>query len=319
MATFTALVAEDAQRIATAHGLGTCVGVIPIAAGTVNSNYFIDAERGRFFVRLYEQQDVDGVAYEWDLLAHLKGASVPLPARVTGPAPGEVRVSGKPVAVFEQVVGQDLCQRLVTRDRVHAVGAALARAARVGQRFATIREGRFELSDVARLLDEAEAAGRPELSSVIARLRMLRAEIDGRSFEALPRGVVHGDLFRDNVLWVDERIVALLDWESASDGVLVYDLAVCMLAWCCGDALDLSLAEAMVTGYRTERELTAEEWEGLWWQLRMGCLRFATTRIIDVYLKGIYPPGYKDYRRFLARLDVIEGLSPRELETRLRR
>jgi homoserine kinase type II len=133
----------------------------------------------------------------------------------------------------------------------------------------------------------------------------------------LSQGVVHGDLFRDNVLWQGDRLVALLDWESASHGTIVYDLAVTMLAWCCGDQLDWSLGKAMVAGYQRERPLGREEWAGLWWSMRLACLRFATTRITDVYLKGTYPPGYKNYQRFLQRLDMVETLTPEELEAKL--
>src|SRR5688500_6564292 len=126
MATFTKLSAEDAAIVAAAHGLGACRGGLPVAAGTVNSNYFIDTDRVRVFVRMYEQQEVEGVAYEWSLLAHLVQQGVPVPGRVEGPAPGEVRVAGRPVAVFQQVTGEDLCQRLVSAARTEPVGRALA-------------------------------------------------------------------------------------------------------------------------------------------------------------------------------------------------
>lgn len=312
MASFTPLTPEDGARIADAHDLGACLGVVSVPAGTVNSNYFLDSSRGRVFVRLYEQQDVDGVAYEWTLLDHLMQRGVPVPPRIAGPAPGALRVAGKPVAVFEQVAGQDLCQKLITASRAHRVGVALARASRAGEDFAVRREGRFTFSDIVRLLDLASAAERPELAAHIARLRALHAELAATAPE-LPRGVVHGDLFRDNVLWQGEELVALLDWESASDGVVIYDLAVTLLAWCCGDTLDWQLARAMVQGYQSERPISDAEWQGLHWALRVACLRFASTRLIDVYLKGGYPAGYKSYARFLLRLDAVEVHEPSAL------
>ncbi|MET0340032.1 MAG: homoserine kinase [Polyangiales bacterium] len=317
MASFTPLAHEDGVRIADAHGLGTLRAVVPIAAGTVNSNYFLETDHGRAFVRLYEQQDIDGVAYEWQLLAHLATRGVPLPRRIEGPAPGEVRVGGKPVAVFEAVTGEDLCQARVTSERARKVGEALARASLAGADFGVRREGRFTFDDIVRLLDVASAAGRVELTAPIARLRALHAALTA-SAPSLPRGVVHGDLFRDNVLWQGEQVVALLDWESASDGIVVYDLAVTLLAWCCGDALDWTLARAMIDGYRTVRELTDAEWDGLSWALRVGCLRFATTRLVDVYLRDTYPPTYKSFARFLLRLDAIEAHTPAALVALLR-
>jgi homoserine kinase type II len=316
MATFTPLPPEDGDRIARAHGLGACRAVVPVPAGTVNSNYFLETESGRVFVRLYEQQDVDGVAYEWALLDHLLAREVPVPPRVVGPEAGALRVGGRPVAVFRAVRGEDLCQARVTEARVEAVGEALARASRAGEDFPIRREGRFTFADIDRLLADASAAERPELRACIARLRDLHAELTATA-PALPRGVVHGDLFRDNVLWDGERIVALLDWESASDGAVIYDLAVTLLAWCCGDALDWNLARALVRGYQRERSISDVEWQGLHWSLRAGCLRFATTRLIDVYLRGGYPPGYKSYSRFLLRLDAIEQHTPAALASLL--
>jgi homoserine kinase type II len=306
MASFTPLTNEDGAQVAAAHGLGGCLGVTSVPAGTVNSNYFLDTERGRVFVRLYEQQEVDGVEYEWALLDHLLARGVPVPPRVRGPKPGALRVGGRPVAVFALVQGEDLCQARVTPARLHAVGVALARASKAGEDFPIRRAGRFTLDDLVKLHDKAEAAQRPELRAPIARLRALHAELSA-SVPALPQGVVHGDLFRDNVLWQGERLAALLDWESASDGVVIYDLAVTLLAWCCGDALDWKLARALVAGYQSERAIQANEWLGLHWALRVGCLRFASTRLIDVYLKGTYPAAYKSYARFLQRLDAVEA------------
>lgn len=322
MATFTHLDIADATRIARAHDLGACRAVLPIAAGTVNSNYFLDTDQGRVFVRLYEQQESEGVAYEWLLLSHLEARGVPLPSRVEGPPAGQLRVAGRPVAVFRRIEGEDLCQARVDVGRARAVGAVLAQASRAGQDFTPVREGRFRLADMQALLEAAQDAGRAELVAPLARLRALAAELGpvlAGALGALPRGVIHGDLFRDNVLWRDASIVAVLDWESASDGVLVYDLAVTLLAWCCSDRLDWQLARAMVDGYRSVRQLSPAEWTGLWWTMRLACLRFATTRISDVFLKGGYPPGYKDYRRFLQRLDAVEALTPEELAVTLGR
>ena len=214
-------------------------------------------------------------------------------------------MGGRPVAVFELVPGEDLCQARVTPERLRLVGEALARASKAGEDFPIRREGRFTLNDLVKLHDKAEAGQRAELREPLARLRALHADVSTNA-PTLPQGVVHGDLFRDNVLWRDEQLVALLDWESASDGVVIYDLAVTLLAWCCGDELDWTLARALVQGYQSVRAIHQEEWAGLHWALRVGCLRFASTRLIDVYLKGAYAPGYKSYARFLKRLDAVE-------------
>lgn len=315
MAVFTELSLEDASRVTKAHGLGPCTGLVPIPAGSVNTNYFVDGAFGRRFFRIYEEQDASGVAYEWALLDHLVTADVAVAHRVHGPGPGEERVAGKPTAIFELVGGEEVCQKLVTRGRAAAVGAELGRTHRALATFGWRREGRFRRQDLRDRLDRAASHGRPELVQPIRRLRDVLDELDANEPKGLAHGVVHGDLFRDNVRFEGERIVALLDWESASDGVLAYDLMVTVLAWCFGDRFDWELARSMVQAYDGERPLTEVEWSALRHLGMAAAARFATTRITDFHLRsgGVGERVHKDYRRFLARLEAVAALDSREL------
>jgi homoserine kinase type II len=315
MAVFTELPLDDAQRLAKAHGLGRVHRVIPIPAGSVNSNYFLDTDQGRRFARIYEEQEEDGVAYEWSLLDHLRGGSLPVPVRVAGPAPGELRVGGKPTAVFELVGGQESCQQAVSPARAAAVGSMLARCHVAAADFGWRREGRFGLVDVRRRLDAIEPGARDDLAAAVARLRSVVDETAAAWPPALPTGVIHGDLFRDNVRWDGDDIVALIDWESASDGPFVFDLMVCVLAWCYGDGLDLPLAAAMAGGYGRVRPLAEAEVRALRLVGMAAAARFATTRITDFELRqgAIGERTHKDYRRFMARLDALAAMSEEDL------
>lgn len=319
MAVFTPLSPDDARRLAEAHGLGRPTGVVPIPAGSVNSNFFLDTPQGRWFARIYEEQEADGVAYEWSLLDHLRGAGVPVPARMPGPAPGEVRVAGKPTAVFELIHGTESCQRGVTPARARAVGAMLARCHRACEDFGWRREGRFGLRDVRGRLDALRTGDRHDLESARRELGDAVDEARATWPGNVPTGVIHGDLFRDNVRWEGDRIVALIDWESASDGVLVFDLMVCVLAWCFGDELEWELARAMVGGYAAERPLANAEVAALKVTGMAAAARFATTRITDFELRegAIGERTHKDYRRFMQRLATLRALDPEELARRL--
>lgn len=318
MAVFTALGPGDASRVAAAHGLPPVVRVIPVPEGSVNSNFFLETVDSKWFFRIYEEQGADGVAYEWAVLDHLRAAGLPVPVRVRGPGPGEVLVAGKPTAVFELVTGVPSCQAAVTEARAREVGRLLGAVHRAAIGFPVRREGRFTLRDVRKRLDQAEGAARPELAEVIPRLRRTLTVVETTELVA-PSGLVHGDLFRDNVYWADDRITAIIDWESASDGVLGFDLMVAVLAWCFGDALDLRLARALVGGYAEVRPLDPGEDLALHVQARAAATRFAATRITDYHLRsaGVGTRVLKDYRRFLARLDAIEALSPHELAAAL--
>jgi homoserine kinase type II len=124
----------------------------------------------------------------------------------------------------------------------------------------------------------------------------------------LPSGIVHGDLFRDNVLFRDGTIVALLDFESAFHGPFVYDLLVTIAAWCYRSSFELEQARALVEGYESVRPLEPAERGALRTEGALACLRFVTSRITDFELRAAPgAPPLRDYRRFLARLEAIEA------------
>jgi homoserine kinase type II len=122
------------------------------------------------------------------------------------------------------------------------------------------------------------------------------------------QGIIHGDLFRDNVLWHDGRITAILDFEQASGGSLAYDLAVCMNDWCWTGAPRLDLAHALIAGYQAVRPLTQGDRDALPYEIRAAAARFTITRITDVYLARVRNPE-KDFRAFLARCEAWRGPS----------
>ena len=314
MATYTKLSRDDAEAIARAHGLGAVERVEGVLAGSVNSNYLLRAGR-QVFVRIYEAQDAAGVAFEWALLEHLADRGLAVPRRIRGPAPGEVRVQSKPTAVFERVGGHEVCQAMVDSPRVAAIGRWLASAHLATRDFELASDGRFGMQDVRRLLDEICALDRPELREATVVLQATLDEVRAHWPEDLPAGVVHGDLFRDNVRWRDlppgepPAIECVLDWESAARDAWVYDLAVTLLAWCCGDRLDGGLIQAMLSGYESVRPLTDPEREALPLALRSAAARFTVTRIVDFHLRESADQVKKDWRRFYQRLREVPGLA----------
>jgi Ser/Thr protein kinase RdoA (MazF antagonist) len=171
-------------------------------------------------------------------------------------------------------------------------------------------EGRFRIVDLRGRLDRVEREGHQAYFSDIAKIRERLAHYESaRTQLAAPRGVIHSDLFRDNVLW-DGRgeLLALLDFESACDGAFAYDVMVTLCAWCYTTRFELELVEAFLRGYHAVRPIAPDEVPALKVEGAVGCLRFATTRITDFSLRA--PPGQppvRDYRRFLQRLEALEA------------
>lgn len=283
-------------------------------AGSVNSNFAVQTKSGeRFFVRLYEEQGLDDAAAELATLQKLCENGVPTPAprpRRDGRFVGSH--AGKPVGVHPWIEGTSLCFARLTPAAAREVGRALARVHLCTPKLGRIPAGRFGLDGLRERLERVDWTD-ARYAADTRRIRERIAHHLAHGPSSLPTGLIHGDLFRDNVLWHEGQpsgpeLVALLDFESASAGVFVYDLMVCVHAWCYGESFDLSLARAMFAGYGEARPLEPAEFAAVVPQGALAALRFATTRLTDFSLRA--PPGAppkRDYRRFLARLDALES------------
>ncbi|KYF64441.1 homoserine kinase [Sorangium cellulosum] len=329
MAILTPLSLADARRIGALYGL-EIADVRGLLAGSVNSNFALTLAdgRGQVFLRVYEEQQLAAASREARMLEHLAagGVATPQPLRRRDRAPGSegaafiAQHAGKPVALFPWVAGDSLCQARVTPDATRRVGSALARVHLVGASFEGASASRFDLDGLDQRLQglRAHAGDAPALPPEVAaavdeltgRLERIRAATPRTSG---PETLIHGDLFRDNVLWQDGEISALLDFESASRGSAAFDLAVTMLAWCFGDDLDPALAAALAAGYTSVRPLSAEERGRLFHESLVAALRFSITRITDFELRPKGSGVYKDFRRFLARQRTLERLGPEGL------
>jgi homoserine kinase type II len=311
VALLTALPLADAQRLSREFGLDV-VAIEPLSAGSVNSNFALTTSDGRrYFARLYEEQGRAGALAELLLVGELARAGVPvvqcLP-RSDGAGVGDYE--GKAFAVFPWLDGEILCQGRVTPAACRTLGAALARVHLTTPRVVRPSEGRFRIADLRARLSSVESGGHREYFADVARIRERLAHYEAeRGRQAAPRGVIHSDLFRDNVLWTRQgELAALLDFESACDGAFAYDVMVTICAWCFGTSFEPALVEALLGGYHGVRPIAANEVAALKVEGAIGCLRFATTRITDFSLRA--PPGkppLRDYRRFLLRLEQIEA------------
>jgi len=307
MGLFTELPLDEAQGLARAYGIDV-VSVEPLSAGSVNSNFRLMARDGRrFFARIYEEQGGEGAESELRLLSELAAVSLPVGAplrREDGRAASSF--GGKPWSVYPWMEGEILCQARVSEAHARALGDALASLHLATPNVTRLPDGRFRTEDLLKRLDRIEAES-PEHRDAALHIRRRLTHYAGLRNLELPMGIVHGDLFKDNVLWSGTRVVALLDFESASHGLFAFDIMVTLLAWCYGDAFDPALVSAMLGSYVARRPLGRAERAALLVEGALACLRFATTRITDFSMRA--PPGQaplRDYRRFLARLSALE-------------
>jgi homoserine kinase type II len=318
MALHTIITATHTQQIADVYQLGAVQELIPIIAGSVNSNFSLRTSQGRFFLRLYEEQGCDGVAFEWQVLDLLSALGAAVPHRLKGPAPDALLILGKPVALFSFVEGEELCHRLVNHSHFQTLGAALGKIHRESNQLTNRRRGRFTSEALLKRLSGISLDSHPELREPVAILHESLVQAQALWPTELAEGLIHGDLFRDNVLWRGVALVAILDWESASYGAFLFDLMIVIHAWTFRDDFDWPQARAFLAAYQQERPLEEAERRGLRAVAMFAACRFAVTRITDFYLRpNALQSSYRDYRRFLQRLEIIQSMTNEDLCQRL--
>jgi homoserine kinase type II len=321
MAGLTRLDDGDVRALAHAFHLGELTGWAEVPVGTVNSNYWVEAGGRRWFLRVNEDKSEADVRWEAALVGDLAAAGVPTPRPVQ--AEGGMPLwlhRDRWISVFPWVAGEHRGPGQVDESDAAEVGSALARLHRAGVPLARrmARAGIYTTAHIAerfaRLTADPRATRDPELAGALAaageELTWLAERAGVRA--GAPPGIIHGDLFPDNVLFAagggpGAPLVALLDFEQASLGAWVYDLAVCLNAWCFVPGFSPALARAMVAGYRSGRELEPVEEALLHVEARAAAVRFTVTRITDVYLRGT-DLADKDFRTFLARLEFWREL-----------
>lgn len=295
MAVFTEVSLEEVQALANRLNLGRVVSLKGITAGIENTNYFVDTQDAgvgrRWVLTLFERLQHDQLPFYLHLMKHLAGRGIPVP-EPQADASGEIlhQVAGKPAALVDRLAGG---HQLAPSDwHCRQVGAMLARmhlqAADYPRRQQNLRGlawwtetvpvVRPFLDEGQRLLIDQELAFQQHLAQTPA-------------FLALPRGPVHADLFRDNVMFDGlpghERLTGFFDFYFAGVDTWLFDIAVCLNDWCVAldtGRLDEERAHAFLTAYDAERELTHDEQRLLPALLRAGALRFWLSRLWDLHL-----------------------------------
>ena len=254
-----------------------------IAEGVENTNYLLGTDQGSFILTLYEKRvDPADLPFFLALMEHLAGKGIAAPTPIKGRDGNSLRrLGGRPAALFTFLDG--MWPRRIKPDHCAAVGEAVARVHLAGADFAMRRPNALSVASW-RPLFEATAGRAHEVAPGLA--EELGAELD--ELEAgwptdLPHGVIHADLFPDNVFFLGGRLSGLIDFYFACTDALVYDLAVCLNAWCFEGhrTFNVTKARRMLTGYRRVRAITDDELAALPMLARGSAIRFLLTRLYD--------------------------------------
>ncbi len=282
MSVFTTVAPEQLEAWLKNYGLGTLVELKGIAAGIENTNYFVTTTHGRYVLTLFEKLTALELPYYLNLMAHLAQNGVPCPAPIAnrnGEYLGEL--NAKPASLVTRLAGKDLVNP--TPDDCAKVGAVLARIHLAGHRYTGHMENPRGPAWWAAATPKLLPFLKPEDADI---LRGEALRLDAPGMDQLPRGTIHADLFRDNILFDEGEVAGVIDFYFACTGALLYDVAITVNDWCNqpDSRLDPARTAALLAGYHAVRAFTDAE-RGAWAaMLRAGALRFWVSRLYDFHL-----------------------------------
>ncbi len=300
MSVFTRVSPEELSAWLTHYSVGHLTKLEGILSGIENTNYFVTTTHAKYVLTLFEKLKPQELPFYLDLMAHLSNHGLPCPKPIANLDNRYLgALNGKPAALVTCLSGAPV----MNPDAAHCakVGEMLADLHLAGRsyggRLDNLRGAPWWTATAPELMPFLDAGTRDLLVSEVA------FQADQR-FGSLPRGVVHADLFRDNVLFDGETIGGVIDFYFACIDVLLYDVAITVNDWCTTPdcTLDPVRTRALLDAYRGTREFTPEEdaaWPSM---LRAGALRFWVSRLYDFHLPR---PGDLTHAHDPARFERI--------------
>ena len=290
MAVYTDVSAEDLTVFLRDYDLGSLLSFKGIAEGVENSNFLIETERGRYILTIYEKRvKVDDLPFFLGLMGHLadRGITCPLPVKAHDGKALRL-LCGRPAALVTFLEG--VSYRRPTPTQCGALGDVLGRLHEAGKGFHLSRENALSVSGWRPLADQAGARADSVAAGLGAAITRELGELERFWPRNLPKGIIHADLFPNNTLFVGDQLSGVIDFYFACEDALVYDLAICLNAWCFETdfSFNLTKGRAMIAAYRARRPLNGAEIAALPILCRGSALRFLLTRLVD-WLN--VPPG----------------------------
>lgn len=283
MAVYTDISEDDLKAFIESYDAGELLSYKGIAEGVENSNFLLHTSRFPLILTLYEKRvDRNDLPFFLGLMQHLaaRGLSCPLPLpRKDGSLLGEL--SGRPAALISFLEGMWL--RKPEAKHCREVGKALAAMHLAGESFEIRRPNALSLAGWRELWDKAEARADEVEAGLSAEIRGEMEHLEANWPHDLPAGVIHADLFPDNVFFIGDELSGLIDFYFACNDLLAYDVSICLNAWCFekDGSYNITKGKALLEGYQSVRPLSEAELEALPVLARGSALRFFLTRLYD--------------------------------------
>jgi homoserine kinase type II len=282
VAVYTEVSDDQLAAFLADYDIGEMMAFKGIAEGVENTNYMLHTKRGYYFLTLYEKRvEAKDLPFFIGLMEHCaaRGINCPQPVKNRkGQALGEL--AGRPAAIITFLEG--ISVRRPSTAHCAAVGSALARFHDAGQGFPIRRENALGPNGWMKLADQTIARA-DEVAPGLAELIADEVAYVSARWPKLPAGVIHADLFPDNVFFLGDRLSGLIDFYFACNDFFAYDVAICLNAWCfeIDGSFNVTKGKALLSNYNAVRALSNPEIEALPLLARGAALRFLLTRTVD--------------------------------------
>ncbi|THD61205.1 MAG: homoserine kinase [Bradyrhizobium sp.] len=291
MAVYTDVAADELAEFLGQYEIGELLSYKGIAEGVENSNFLLHTTAGHFILTLYEKRVAKGdLPFFLGLMTHLASRGINCPQPVKN-RKGEAlsALAGRPAAIINFLEG--IWPRKPNAAHCAGVGQALAKMHLAGRDFSMTRANALSVSGWRPLFDVAAARADKVQHGLRAFIGAELDHLEGNVWpNNLPQGVIHADLFPDNVFFLGEKVSGIIDFTFACNDMLAYDVAICLNAWCFESdcSFNVTKARAFLGAYGRERPLSEAEQNALPLLARGAALRFLLTRLVD-FLN--VPPG----------------------------
>lgn len=309
MAEDTKISRKELSEIALDYGFPRVTGAREITEGSANTLYAVDTAKGKFLVKIDEVKSEIEVKRELDLLLFLRKHGFPCPVPLSDRRGHHYRErEGKSLSVYRDVDGHSIEPEDLSQGQLENVGRVLGDLHLIGKAYKKGIDNRFGFDRVAEVYFDAR--GRlPHYFKKIVRtldeeIEYLNHYLEGK----LPKGIIHGDLFPNNIKFKGEKVVAVLNFDAACRGKFIFDLATAVNTLCYEDGrYSLKKFEALIAGYESLRTLSLAEWDAFPNELRFSAFRFTVTRLREFFLNPVDERQRinKDFQDFYERLRIL--------------
>jgi homoserine kinase type II len=283
MAVYTEVADEDLNAFVAGYDIGAVLSVKGIAEGVENSNFLLVTHHGTFILTLYEKRVArEDLPFFLGLMEHLaaRGVNCPVPLKnKQGKALGEL--SGRPASIVTFLPGVSV--RRPRLENCAATGSLLAQVHRAALDFGMRRENALSVKAWRPLFERCGGRADEVQKGLGAEIESELTDLERSWPASLPQGVIHADLFPDNVFFLRDQISGVIDFYFACNDMLAYDVAILINAWCfeVDGSLNITKSRALLTAYRSLRPMTNDEIAALPLLARGAAMRFLLTRLYD--------------------------------------